>query len=127
RDVELTVGAERDARAVAAGSRTLSAAAVVLRGHRRAVPILRDEDVLDVRELRAAVPAGARDGERALLVVLGIRLRVREIDEAVAFEVRVEREAHQAADALADDFRQPFDRRRVELAVADHAEPPRPL
>src|SRR5690606_16269076 len=91
RDVEAVLAVERDACAVAAGRRPLPTAAVVLRGHRGAVPILRDEDVLDVRERRAAVPTGAGDRERGQRAVVRMRLRVREIDEPVALELGVQR------------------------------------
>src|SRR5690606_9293974 len=64
RDVEAILIVERDPCAVAARGRTLTAAAVVLRRHRGAVPVLRDEHVLDVPQGSSAVPASARDGER---------------------------------------------------------------
>src|SRR5688572_22945017 len=84
RDIEHSVAAECQARAEARVGRALPAATPVLPGHRGAVPVLGDEDVLDARERGAAVETGARDGQRRQRFILHIWFRVREVDELVA-------------------------------------------
>ena len=93
--------------------------------HRRAVPVGRDENILDVRERGAAVEAGACDGECRHGRILRIGLRVREIDELVAAEVRVQNDVGKPADDGRANGRHTGDRRRIEHAVAHDAQPAR--
>jgi hypothetical protein len=88
-DVQLAVRAEVDARAEAARRRALPAAALDLTRHRRAVPVLGNEDVRDVRERRAAVPTRATHGQRQKVIVVGIGLGVGEVDQPIALELRM--------------------------------------
>src|SRR5262249_8745061 len=74
RDEEKAVLVEHDSRAVAAVRWPLAAAAVVLTGHLTAVPRVRDEDVLDLGQRRAAIPLTASDGRRCERLVLRVGL-----------------------------------------------------
>ena len=86
---------------------------------RRAAGALGDEEVLHRRQ-RLAVPRAARQRQRALIG--SERLRVGEVDVAVLGKARVQRDVHQAREALRPHHRYPGHGRRVQHAIADHAQ-----
>ena len=107
--VEEAVAAEHEARGRPAGT---------------VPPRLGDEQFLDVGEGHALEPAA---GERGGGHAVGATLVVGEIDEVILGEARVEHDVHQPRQPLRLHHRHAADRRRVEHAVLQQAQPARPL
>jgi hypothetical protein len=70
REIKPVLVVERETSAEAAGCRALAAAAIVFGGHRRAVPIVGNENVFDIGQRRSTVPACTRDRERQQIRVI---------------------------------------------------------
>ena len=85
---------------------------------------LRHQEIADVGE-RAAFESAARERRRALAVLDG--LGVGEVDQTVVGEPRMQRDVHEAAVAVGPHTRHAGNRRRIEYAVADDAEPAGPF
>ena len=86
-----------------------------------------DEDVLHVSERRSAIPLRAQYGGRRIAWAIRARLRVGQVDQAVLDELRMQRDIEQAAESRCQHLRHRPDRRRVQHAVLDLAQPPRAL
>ena len=85
---------------------------------------LRHEEIANVGE-RAAIEPAPRERRCAFAVLDG--LGVGEVDQPVVGETWMERDIHQAAVAVRSHARHAGDRRRVEHAVADQADPAGPF
>ena len=91
---------------------------------RRVAPVLGDEDLLDVLQRFAVEPRACerRRRERAL-AAFGIR----QIQDSVLREIRMRQDLEQPAEHRDAHLGHTRDRLRVESAVAEHAQAPRPL
>jgi len=83
----------------------------------------RDEYILNISERGPAVPARAADRGGRMSRILSTGLRVREVDQAILREVRVQRDVHQAAETNCPYLGQTGDRRGIEHAFANYAQP----
>ena len=111
RDIQHPIAAEYDARSEAA-----------VGGAGASVPGLGDQNIFDVGE-RLAVPLPARNGQRrALHSAFFHGLRIREVNQLVLGELRVEDDVHQACQTAGVNVRQAGDRLLVEDAVANDSQ-----
>ena len=81
-----------------------------------------DEDILDVGESGAAVPARAPDRRGGMRGFVRAGLRIRKVDQPVLGEVRMQRDVHEAAETHRADLRQRTQRGGIEHAFANHAQ-----
>ena len=120
RDEERAVFVPREPRAVAAARGADTFVPRSLDGNR-------DEDVLAVGERRTAVPSRAIDRRRRVSDCAWKRLRVRDVDQTVRRELRMQRHVERAAKARCQHRRQWTEWCRVEHAIANDPQTARPF